>query len=495
MHSSPSVAGRATLAILLMAGFYILALGIAAGLLYLVYADWHYAHRLHLKIALFCGFGALAILWAVLPRIDTFEPPGPALTAAEHPRLFEEIAGVAQATRQEMPSEVYLVHDVNAWVMQRGGLMGFGSRRVMGLGLPLMQLLTRSQFRAVLAHEFGHYHGGDTRLGPLVYRTRSAIGRTLSSLAAAEGEGSVLQLPFLWYGKMFLRITHAVSRRQEFVADELAARAIGSKPLADGLRTVHGAAPAFEYYWAGECEPVLGAGFRPPLLEGFRHYLLTRQVSEAIGRQLEEEMQGKGNPYDTHPPLAERIRAVEHLPAGDIPHPDSAAISLLGNIPALEHALLHSLAGADVASKLQPVVWADVGRKVYLPQWVGLVQANTEPLAGVTTDSLPASAAAQASFVVRFVNLSRERPSTEHAPALANAVVGSALSVLLVNRGLVPDAMPGKPVSFSIGGHELRPFDVLESLANGQLTAASWEAQRRTFGIEGAELGLPAGAA
>ena len=82
-----------------------------------------------------------------------------------------------------MPSEVYLTAEVNAWVMDRGGMMGFGSRRVMGLGLSLLQVLSVSQLRAVVAHEFGHFHGGDTKLGPWIYKTRAAIGRTLEGLA------------------------------------------------------------------------------------------------------------------------------------------------------------------------------------------------------------------------------------------------------------------------------------------------------------------------
>jgi heat shock protein HtpX len=53
----------------------------------------------------------------------------------------------------------------------------------MGLGLSLLQTLSVSQFRAVLAHEFGHFHAGDTKLGPWIYRTRAAIGRTLDGLA------------------------------------------------------------------------------------------------------------------------------------------------------------------------------------------------------------------------------------------------------------------------------------------------------------------------
>lgn len=52
--------------------------------------------------------------------------------------------------------------------------MGVGSKRVMGLGLPLLNALTVSELRAVLAHEFGHFVGGDTSLGKWIHKTRSA---------------------------------------------------------------------------------------------------------------------------------------------------------------------------------------------------------------------------------------------------------------------------------------------------------------------------------
>ena len=196
MNASTSLASRVALAVLLTIGFYLLAVVLAGGLLYLPYAEMTYTHSLPLKLALLCLLGALCILWSVLPRIDKFEPPGPQLTRDQHPRLFAELDGVAKSVNQAMPAEVYLVPDVNAWVLQRGGIMGFGSRRVMGLGLPLMRLLSCSQFRAVLAHEFGHYHGGDTKLGPWIHKTRGSIGRTLHSL----GDASWLHVPFLWYG-------------------------------------------------------------------------------------------------------------------------------------------------------------------------------------------------------------------------------------------------------------------------------------------------------
>ena len=491
MSSSPSLAGRALMAVVLMIGFYLLALAMAGGLIYIPYAEMAYAQRLHIKLALFCVLGALAILWSVLPRLDKFEAPGPELTRAQHPQLFAELDGVAKSVNQSMPSEVYLVPDVNAWVTQRGGVMGFGSRRVMGLGLPLMRTLTRSQFRAVLAHEFGHYYSGDTKLGPWIYKTRGAIGRTLQSL----GDGSWLQFPFLWYGKMFLRITHAISRRQEFVADELAARAVGSQPLTSGLRTIHGVAPAFNAYWFQECAPVLNAGFRPPLTEGFQSFVQARQVAEAINRQLDEELKsGKVDPYDTHPPLKERIAAVEHLPAND-PGPDDApATTLLTDLAAVENLLVATLLKPEFAEKLKPIDWAEVSSHVYLPQWTGLVQANASALNGVTPESLPQLAGDIKPFCSRLRTQAGETPDEEQAEGFANAVVGAALAVLLVNRGGKVDTMPGQPVTVTLTSMTIEPFGVLRSLTDAKLTDEAWQRQCHELGIRGIDLGKVAAA-
>jgi heat shock protein HtpX len=486
MSASPSLAGRAVLAVVLMIGFYLLAVAIACGLIYIPYAEMAFAHRLHIKLALFCVLGALAILWSVLPRLDKFEAPGPELTRAQHPQLFTELDGVAKSVNQAMPAEVYLVPDVNAWVAQRGGIMGFGSRRVMGLGLPLMRTLTRSQFRAVLAHEFGHYYSGDTKLGPWIYKTRGAIGRTLQSL----GEGSWLQFPFLWYGKMFLRITHAVSRRQEFVADELAARVVGSRPLIGGLRTIHGVAPAFNAFWMQECAPVLNAGYRPPLAEGFQSFVQAKPVAEAIHRKLDEELKtGKVDPYDTHPPLKERIAAVEHLPAGDSGTDDPPATTLLTDLAGVENVLLATLVKPEYAEKLKAIHWDDVGASVYLPQWTSLVQANTAALSGVTPESLPQLVADLKSFGLRLRTPDGEKPDEENAEGLASAVLGSVLTVLLVSRGGKVQSDPGQAVRVTVGSTTIETFGILKSFSDSKLTAEEWQRQCQELGIAGMDLG------
>src|SRR5262249_47984257 len=120
-----SLTNRALIAIFLMIGFYVLALSVAAGLLWIPYAEWHYLERLSPRLALGCILSAGLILWSISPRRDRFETPGPRIDATQQPALFAELSNIARSVGQEMPHEVYLVPEVNAWVAQRGGVMAF----------------------------------------------------------------------------------------------------------------------------------------------------------------------------------------------------------------------------------------------------------------------------------------------------------------------------------------------------------------------------------
>ena len=255
---------RVALAVSLMIGFYVFALTIAAVLLWLPFASWEYIGRIPIKLALMSAGAGLTILWALVPRPDRFAPPGPRLEESEHPRLFALIRDVAAATQQEPPSDVYVLNQMNAWVTHRGGMMGFGSRRVMGIGLPLLQAVSIPEFKAIIAHEFGHYSSGDVALGPWIYKTRAAIMRTIVGV-----HKTIVAAPFIWYGNQFLRLTHAVSRQQEFIADQVAARVAGARAQARALRRVTAATPLYPSYFNSEVMPVVQAGFLPPIAAGF----------------------------------------------------------------------------------------------------------------------------------------------------------------------------------------------------------------------------------
>ena len=137
---------------------------------------------------------------------------------------------------------------------------------MIGVGVPLMALLDEQELDSVLAHEFGHFDGGDTKLGPVVYATHNTIGRSL----AAAGTGWTHRL-FKGYASFYLRRTGPFHRAQELAADRLAA---GSESrTAAALARVSVGAAAFEYYRDDEYASVVESGRRPPYLEGFQRAL------------------------------------------------------------------------------------------------------------------------------------------------------------------------------------------------------------------------------
>jgi Zn-dependent protease with chaperone function len=482
--SSPtgrSIFWRAVLAIGLMIGFYGLAVGLAAFLFWIPYAEVQYANRIHLKLALVCIVSGFLILKAVFPRGDRFEAPGPVLDPARQPRLFRELNGIARSTSQEMPAEVYLIPDVNAWVSQRGGIMGFGSRRVMGLGLPLLSMLRVPELRAVLAHEFGHYYGGDVKLGPWIYKTRQALIRTVLSLG-----DSAITKPFEWYGNLFFRLTHRVSRQQELQADALAASVAGAPALAGGLRAVHRAGIAFQPYWAGEVSPVLTAGFLPPLAGGFDQFLKHPEVAERVEKAMqEEEKEGEHNPYDTHPSLRERLAAIGNPAPATVADGEPFAIALLEDVKALEQQLLIATAGAEAVRALKPVAWDEVGATVYAPMWSAFLEKHGPALSGLTPSDLPSL---DWKFLGAKVADSLGAEDRSDVARYAGDAVGVALAVALMRRGFVVEAPPGGAIQLKKDGDSVEPFLMRRKLTHGEIGAEAWRAFCERVGIGGVDL-------
>jgi Zn-dependent protease with chaperone function len=483
MARRASLAFRAALAVFFLVTFYVLAIAIAAALIALPVFMFVYGRRLDLRIAIFCFAAAGAILWSIVPRPDRFLPPGPRLKPQDHERLFEVLGGVAKKLGETMPTEVYLVPDVNAFVTQRGGFMGAGSRRIMGLGLPLLQVLTVSELRGVVAHELGHFAGGDTALGPWIYKTRAALVRTLQSLG-----GGPLGWVFLQYFKLFLRVTLAVSRSQELKADEIAVQLVGSKAMAAGLQKSHAADPAFSAFMDQEYLPVLRAGFRPPLAQGFERFLAAQLVVDAMSRTVKRELRGRRtDPYDSHPPLKERIAAMEKLHAGKTPREDPPAISLLEEIEGLEAQLLAMVLGPKV-KKLEPLAWEEAVTKVLVPGWESVVAEHGAALAGLSAETIPGRTGDFAKLARGLVPKGARVPKDELVRG-AVSLVGAALALALVKNGWTVTSDPGQPTVLAREGASIEPFGLLGKLVAEKLSREEWSAAWEPTGVAAVDLG------
>jgi len=486
-----SFAWRIGVAVALLVVFYLAALVIALGALALAVLQWTTGLPQNVWLTVACVVTGVVILKSIVPRRQRFEPPGPELAQYRAPALHRLVGDVALSADQEPPARIYLTPDVNAAVFQTGGLLGLGGERQMLVGLPLIDSLTVRQLRAVIAHEFGHFHGGDTRLGPWFYRTYDALERTVVALHEAE---SIWRKPFTWYLDLFLRRTAGLKRRQEFLADELAARLGGRDITISGLRAIAKAAPAFNGYWSAEAVPVLESGHRPPLLEGFRRFRDAGAVSQATEQILAEEMKAEADPYDTHPPLPVRIAALERLPDSEPPPEkgdDQPAVTLLADADGLELDLLSFLAGEDVGH-FKRLAWESVPEQVMVPGWRRFLEPHREALAGITAAAIPehADSAGAQRLAARLLPADRLPPEPDMQRGFSVAVLGSALGLALHDSGWRVAAPVGETVACERGAERIEPFGDIERLGSGELTAAAWRDRCNELGI--ADLALAA---
>jgi heat shock protein HtpX len=489
--------GQAITAVMVFAGFYVLAL---LTVIMLVLTPFLVIGTLGIfspYIVLSCYGLALLILAAIVPRPDRFIPPGPRVDATGQPRLFKVISEVAARTGQEMPSEVYLIAGVNAFVTQRGGIMGLGSRRVMGVGLGILQALKAPEFKSVMAHEFGHFYDGHLKLGPWIYQSRMAMTRAVESM---EEWNSWLYGPYSYYTLLFLRVTLKISRTQEFIADELAARLYGARLTAGSITMVHAASTVFDSYWRDEIAPRVRAGYRPAVVEGFAHLLRREYEGAAVPQNATRETErSKTGAYDSHPSLAERLGALKALRAGgeggepeDVD--DRPAISLLDGVNELEGLVLQNMYGQSTARALKPVTWEPLDREMSLADYEELVRQHSRALKGVTPLSLIRLCGNMEQYSTTMVptpDLLR-KSDLYFVSDLATKTLSASMTLALRQAGWQVQLLPGGNIICTRGEETFEPFKVVQRMCTGHMNSDALKRQYVEAGIAEIDLGTVA---
>jgi heat shock protein HtpX len=444
----------------------------------------------------------LSILWSLLPQKSRFDPGGVLINLAKERRLAREIEAIASALREPMPTEVYLLADANAFVMETSGLTGIGNRRVMGLGLPLLQMLPIAQFRAILAHEFGHYYAGDTRLGPWVYNTRRAMVRAFENLGK---KSDVLRFLRRWaivsilhrmlmaamrsYWQIFMRVTQAISRRQEFRSDELACYVAGSQALIDGLEGVRRCQAGLQSYWGSYVVPAAMSGYQPALADGFRRFMQSPQIVKAASEYLAQQAAGiKTSPFDSHPPLDKRIEAAKrlNLPAPDAFAEESASgqpmISLIDGLDPLETSLLKKLVPAAAASDLKPLNWETDGAAIYIPIWRKQVAPFLPFLATRRLGDFPLLVLDPKRVASLIPDPPGVRLNQNQRAARALDILYCAFALCLLENGWKLTTQPGSLV-IENGEAKVEPGSVVAAIRAGKLSVVDWSNFRLQRGI------------
>lgn len=321
-------AGYAYLGLMLL-----LALGVLGlmGLLLLSGKGIYFVIKGGWIVLLFAG-AILRGLWVRFPQ-----PEGRRVTPEEAPMLFATLDEFRRAMQGPRVHVVLVTNDFNASVVQvpRLGIFGF-HRNYLIVGLPFMETMSPAEFKAVLAHEYGHLSSAHGKFNNWIYRQRTAWARIVD-LMVERNQGDWVILPFLRrFAPYFNAYSFVLARANEYEADRASVRLTDARTTASALLR----SELFGQYLGEKVYPAFHrqAWHAPqPALawsEHLRRELKSGPAPADLNRWTLRATTRRTDSMDTHPALLDRIAAVGVAPElAPVRGPSSASV-LLGEVTA-----------------------------------------------------------------------------------------------------------------------------------------------------------------
>jgi Zn-dependent protease with chaperone function len=246
------------------------------------------------------------------------------ITAKDQPRLFEFLHEIADSVGAPQPHKVYVSPDVNACVFYDLSIANlfFPSRKNLEIGLGLVNVLSVGEFRAVLAHEFGHFAQRAMAVGRWTYTAQQIAGHLiaqrgmlddfLSGLSRTDFRiawvGWVLRL-IVWSIRSLVEtlftgviiIQRSLSREMEFQADLVSVSLTGSDALIHALYKLQSADDA----WGRAVDLAFGQKGAGRITRDV--FELQTEVQRAMGRLLNETGYGTTPPIPSDRPESHKL--------------------------------------------------------------------------------------------------------------------------------------------------------------------------------------------
>lgn len=268
------------------------------------------------------------------------------VTEAEQPVLFAFIRQVAADSMAPFPKKIFLSSDVNAFVSYDSSFwsMFFPVRKNLTIGLGLVNSVNLSEFKAVLAHEFGHFSQRSMKLGSYVYNVNRILYNMLYDNTGfskmLQGWSSIHDV-FALFTRLTILIARGIqailggmygllnkkysglSLQMEYHADAVAAGVSGSESLVTALRRLDLAGSGFQmslqecdemvahkkrnvniYPLQAHCMTLIARDNNLPLRDGLP-YVTDQFLTEQNQRRVIIKDQ-----WASHPPTEDRVKAL-----------------------------------------------------------------------------------------------------------------------------------------------------------------------------------------
>ena len=178
---------------------------------------------------------------------------------ADHPQLFAFIRQLTKDTQTPFPKRIYLSPEVNACVFYDSSFLSMflPVKKNLQIGLGLVNAVNLSEFKAIMAHEFGHFSQRSMKLGSFVYNVNRVIYNMLfenTGYARSLQSWANISSYFAFFAGLTAHIVNGIqwvlrhmyglinknymslSREMEFHADAVAASVSGSANCISALR-------------------------------------------------------------------------------------------------------------------------------------------------------------------------------------------------------------------------------------------------------------------
>jgi Zn-dependent protease with chaperone function len=212
------------------------------------------------------------------------------------------------------------------------------AQRILILGAGVLNGFRENSFRAVLAHEYGHFVHRDTAGGEVAMRVNNDMIKFANAMIMS-GQAVWWNLAFQFlrlYHFIFRRIGHGASRLQEVMADRMAALNYGAESFEEGLRHVIRRSVEFQHMAHREIDEAVKSGRALQNLYDLsleKESSVEEEINTALNRQTSED--------DTHPSPMVRFRLVRQVRLQGSP----SATGMVWNLFANREGLTNEMSG------------------------------------------------------------------------------------------------------------------------------------------------------
>jgi Zn-dependent protease with chaperone function len=285
-----------------------------------------YAHVYVVKLILIVAVAAAMAVFAALMAIFKCQAndnvvQGELISVEQAPALWARIREFAAKLGTPAPTQIVAGIDTNFFVTQTpltinatGDMDAPGyvktSGRALFVSIPLLRILDQHEAEAVLAHELGHFVGGDTAnsaaLGPKINQYDHYMQQM--------HDGGVT-LPAFWllrlYRVIFEFALQKSTREREFIADSTAAKLTSPQGIVHSLVKIS----AYASYRAEVENKLFEQNEQHTGALDVGHRVASGLAAFSQSAAFNQAMQASNvpHPFDSHPPLLERMRNVGYV--------------------------------------------------------------------------------------------------------------------------------------------------------------------------------------